>query len=282
MNQRKILLSILCLVILAFLFLLGFYKLDDYQRELEEKISSTRKLLKQMEMKQIQDDADEVLRQEVQRLYQSFPVYKELYAFGQEIKENLIQSGLTISRYQQLNQEGISRMEFYAEGSPQMLLQLLENSVGTRFHVLTLDAQILPARISFQVTPLTLPEGISSELLDYLQAQELEYQAELPKRAYSSVKLAMLFPQPPLPLPLSAQFTVREKTLGVDKTSLRFVGKVAKTGLEAKLFFKNLTTGQVISLSPQGTANENGWRLGLNEDSFYRIIHEDTIYEVEK
>lgn len=281
-TQRKWLLAILCMVSLALTLQISFRLFNERKEELTDSMRLTQEFLNRFELNSLQPEADNAMRVEVIRLYQSFPPDKDLYSLSEEIRRGLLREGFSINRYQQLTHEGTNRMEFHAECSPYMLLNLLNNLAGTRMHSLTFDAQTLPARISFQTSPLTRPENIPRELDDILSKQEPIYQDDPPERIYSVTELAGLFPQlAPIRAPRAApQEQEAETPTTMDKTTLKFVGTAAIDGFEKKIYFKNLRTGQVIGVSSLGITNDKGWRLAVEEETHYIIVHENMVYEI--
>ncbi len=286
-KQRKPLLALLCITGFAFTLQISFRLFNERREELSDATHLTLELLKRMELNTVQAGFDKTRKMEVIRMYQSFPPEKELYDFGEEIKSDLLRNGFAVNRYRQLTQEGTSRMEFHAECYPYMLLSFLDAIEGARIHSLTLDVQTLPARISFQASPLTAPGNIPMELAEHLSEQEMMPQDDPQQREYPVTELAGIFPQS-VPnrnssIPVHGTNPPQEAEIQpVDRSSFQFVGIAAIDGLEKKLYFKNLRTGQVAGLSSLGIADDRGWRLVDEEETHYRIFYDDAIHEIQK
>ena len=280
-TQRKWLLAMLCMVSLALTLQISFRLFNERKEELTDSIRLTQEFLNRLELNSPQPGIDDAMRTKVIRLYQSFPPDKNLYAFSEEIRRELLREGFSINRYQQLTHEGTNQMEFHAECYPYMLLNLLNNLAGTHMHSLTFDAQKLPAHVSFQISPLTRPENIPRELTDILSKQEPIYQDDPPERIYSVTELVGLFPQlAPIRAPRVTSQEQEAETPTMDKTTLKFVGTAAIDGFEKNIYFKNLRTGQVIGVSSLGITNDKGWRLAVEEETHYIIVHENMTYEI--
>lgn len=290
MNERKILLSVLAIIIL--LFSLQMYRIFVLQplSGVNEKVLQSRQLLDRLIEKDLENRSSDSLNkdeltEEYQDLLLRFPLDSDSYLFSQSLKGMALSRGLKLHQFQQGKDQEGPWLEFSLEGSSWSFFHFLHDlyQKGPLFRIRNLYVENREGilRIQIRIIPVICPEDYRAERLSLSS----DYVYSAPPRNYNPSELRGLFPSPPAPPPTVGKITEEtpEPVLMTealsDTSSLIYLGRIFTQEKGEQFYFKDQRTGQILQLQPG--KSDNGWFLkSTPESSSFLLEFQDQTYEV--
>lgn len=287
MNERKILLYLLTLVLLLFGF--QMYRIFVLQplKQWNHRIQQSRQLLERLEDRIAgSEESEPLIELEVKQILQTFPMEMDSYAFSQNIKSNALNNGLKLHQFQQGEDQRGQWLEFSLEGNAWSFFHFLDALYrqGPLFRILRLNVQEREGllRISMRIIPFTCPE----EFLHFRKELPIETIYLSPERIFSPSQLSGLFPSPlhvssaPVPrsTPSPASNISEDSVNSIDRQSLQYLGRINTLEQGEQFYFKDIRTGRIFSLKPGVLSGD--WLLKEPAQTPFLLTYKEQIYEV--
>jgi len=287
MNERKILLYLLTLVLLLFGF--QMYRIFVIQpiKQYDQRLEQSRQVLQRLENQQKdQVDNQPDLEEEAIGLLHSFPLEADYASFSQRVKSSVLQNGLKLHQFKQGEDAEEKWIEYNLEGSARGFFHFLDDlySQGPLFSILRLNVTDRQGtlRISLRMAPFLCPE----KFLPLRKEMPYESPYLAPVRNTLPSELYTLFPSPP---PVERAFIApssepsmespsEESPALIDRQSLQYLGRIKTEEQGDQYYFKDLRTGQILALQP-GVASGD-WLLEKPIQFPYKVSYKQQLFEV--
>ncbi|MDC7220192.1 MAG: hypothetical protein PQJ59_09640 [Spirochaetales bacterium] len=226
--NRKILFAIPLFLLLLF----SFY-LKGEQKRLEQVIGRKKRELIQLREVQAVDESD-ILAMETNYLWglSRYRKEKNINLFSQSVKEELLDQGLTLIRYQKQNEREEDFIEFTVEGRPLYFFNFLERFTvkSQAFTVprFSLTMEEGHCRITFLIGLDVINEDLASDL-PLTEGYEWSEEIGLTERE-SPYQLERLFYTPPVKRVVRSVPEEPAPVVQTEKLDFQYVGKVSLDG----------------------------------------------------
>lgn len=280
MSQKRLMLPILLLLTAGGLTTrLAYLPLIRDNESFREKRDLNRRLISRLEEKSVPSEEIPLIRRNrIIGLYNAFDQGSDLYAFGSELKADLLDRGLSITRYQELQSEEGRFLEYHMEGGIKDFLSFLSDQERGGFReisALTISSGTYPARMTLRIAPARIPDGVARPPGESGQADPLRMETDGP------VDVSGIFYRPPpgndTPSRTAAD---SEPKAGALRNALTYIGRVSTAERGPVFCFKEADSGRLIRVNARGETDSGDWRLLKQSDGLFLLSHGNDIYEV--